>query len=184
MEGRRRRTSTCSAATRSPQRAGWYYPSPTAAFAALADHVALYPGRVDACTVDGEVVRPQPGGFYGGWVTDRSWGRSRASRAPASGDRRAGALQLDRGADQGTDAVGHRHGEQPADDHVRSSAAVRPELPSRALTSPVNARASDDGHDGHRHPPASGGSTIASSGSSAPTVKATIDAQAACHGLV
>jgi uncharacterized protein (DUF427 family) len=52
-------------------RAGWYYPTPTADFAALADHVAVYPGAVDACTVDGEVVRPQPGDFYGGWVTDR-----------------------------------------------------------------------------------------------------------------
>ena len=35
------------------------------------DHVALYPGAMDRCTVDGEVVRPQPGGFYGGWVTSR-----------------------------------------------------------------------------------------------------------------
>lgn len=52
-------------------RAGWYYPTPTADFAALVDHVAVYPGAVDACTVDGEVVRPQPGDFYGGWVTDR-----------------------------------------------------------------------------------------------------------------
>jgi hypothetical protein len=31
--------------------------------------VALYPGRVDRCTVDGEVVTAQPGDFYGGWVT-------------------------------------------------------------------------------------------------------------------
>jgi uncharacterized protein (DUF427 family) len=52
-------------------RAGWFYPAPTAAYAALRDHVALYPGAVDRCTVDGEVVRPQPGSFYGGWVTDR-----------------------------------------------------------------------------------------------------------------
>ncbi len=50
--------------------AGWYYPQPSPAFADLVDHVALYPGRVDACYVDGERVRPQPGGFYGGWVTD------------------------------------------------------------------------------------------------------------------
>jgi uncharacterized protein (DUF427 family) len=50
-------------------RAAWHYPTPTAAYAALVDHVALYPGAVDRCTVDGEVVRPQPGGFYGGWVT-------------------------------------------------------------------------------------------------------------------
>ena len=29
------------------------------------------PGLVDGCTVDGEEVRPQAGGFYGGWITDR-----------------------------------------------------------------------------------------------------------------
>jgi uncharacterized protein (DUF427 family) len=51
------------------EEAAWYYPSPTPGFADLVDHVALYPGRVDRCTVDGEEVRPQPGGFYGGWVT-------------------------------------------------------------------------------------------------------------------
>jgi hypothetical protein len=28
-------------------------------------------GAVDRCTVNGEAVTPQPGGFYGGWVT--SW---------------------------------------------------------------------------------------------------------------
>jgi hypothetical protein len=26
-------------------------------------------GLVDECRVDGEVVEPQPGGFYGGWIT-------------------------------------------------------------------------------------------------------------------
>lgn len=51
-------------------RAAWTYPSPTPAFSALVDHVALYPGAVDEVTVDGEVVRAQPGTFYGGWVTD------------------------------------------------------------------------------------------------------------------
>ena len=51
--------------------AAWTYPEPTAGFAALAGHVALYPDRMDACTVDGERVRGQDGGFYGGWVTDR-----------------------------------------------------------------------------------------------------------------
>jgi uncharacterized protein (DUF427 family) len=52
-------------------RAGWTYPSPTSGFEALRGHVAVMPGSVDACTVDGEVVRPQEGGFYGGWVTSR-----------------------------------------------------------------------------------------------------------------
>ena len=53
------------------QRAAWTYPSPTSAFAALVDHLAVYPAAMDRCTVDGEEVRPQPGGFYGGWVTSR-----------------------------------------------------------------------------------------------------------------
>jgi uncharacterized protein (DUF427 family) len=52
----------------------WAYPSPSKGFEALLDHVALYPGRVEQCTVDGEVVEPQPGGFYGGWITSRVTG--------------------------------------------------------------------------------------------------------------
>jgi len=47
----------------------WYYPEPTPAFAAIANHVAFYPAPMDACYVDGEKVEPQPGNFYGGWVT-------------------------------------------------------------------------------------------------------------------
>ena len=54
--------------TRAPQ-AAWTYPEPVPAYAVLRDTVAVYPGRMDACTVDGEPVRPQEGGFYGGWVT-------------------------------------------------------------------------------------------------------------------
>jgi uncharacterized protein (DUF427 family) len=49
--------------------AGWSYPSPTRTFAAIADHVAFYAGRVDACFVGEAPVTPQPGGFYGGWIT-------------------------------------------------------------------------------------------------------------------
>jgi uncharacterized protein (DUF427 family) len=49
--------------------AAWGYETPSPAFAAIAHHVAFYAGRMDACTVDGEVVTPQPGGFYGGWIT-------------------------------------------------------------------------------------------------------------------
>ena len=51
------------------ERAAWYYPAPSPDFEMLVGHVALYAGRVDRCTVDGEQVVPQPGGFYGGWVT-------------------------------------------------------------------------------------------------------------------
>jgi uncharacterized protein (DUF427 family) len=53
------------------ERAAWSYPHPTPRFAALRDHVAVYAAAMDACTVDGVLVRPQPGGFYGGWVTPR-----------------------------------------------------------------------------------------------------------------
>lgn len=48
----------------------WSYPEPSPGFEAIAHAVAFYPGQVDRATVDGEVVRPQPGTFYGGWVTD------------------------------------------------------------------------------------------------------------------
>lgn len=50
-------------------RIGWSYPNPTPAFAMLRDHVAFYAGPFDRCTFDGETVLPQPGGFYGGWIT-------------------------------------------------------------------------------------------------------------------
>jgi uncharacterized protein (DUF427 family) len=46
----------------------WRYPDPYEAFAVYAGWVAFYPDRVD-CTVDGEAVQAQPGGFYGGWIT-------------------------------------------------------------------------------------------------------------------
>ncbi|TFD01458.1 DUF427 domain-containing protein [Cryobacterium sinapicolor] len=56
---------------RRAQSAGWYYPSPARGFEELRDRVALYPGRMDLVTVNGETVLPQPGDFYGGWITSR-----------------------------------------------------------------------------------------------------------------
>jgi uncharacterized protein (DUF427 family) len=58
-------------AARTATRAAWTYPSPTAGFEMIRDHLAVMPGLVDACLVDGEVVRAQAGGFYGGWITSR-----------------------------------------------------------------------------------------------------------------
>ena len=49
--------------------AGWTYPEPSPAYAVLRGHVAVYAGRMDSCWVGEERVIPQPGGFYGGWVT-------------------------------------------------------------------------------------------------------------------
>jgi uncharacterized protein (DUF427 family) len=54
--------------------AGWSYPSPTPAFARIAGHIAFYAAPFDEVTIDGEQVTPQPGGFYGGWVTSREAG--------------------------------------------------------------------------------------------------------------
>lgn len=50
--------------------AAWTYRAPNRRYASLAGWVAFYPGRVEECTLDGERVRPQPGRYYGGWVTD------------------------------------------------------------------------------------------------------------------
>jgi len=50
-------------------RVGWSYPDPFPPFEAVKDHLSFYPAALH-CTVGGERVRPQPGGFYGGWVTD------------------------------------------------------------------------------------------------------------------
>lgn len=47
----------------------WSYPRPLPGYEAIAGHLAFYPGRVEACFVDGVRVAPQPGGFYGGWIT-------------------------------------------------------------------------------------------------------------------
>jgi uncharacterized protein (DUF427 family) len=47
----------------------WSYPDPTPAFADLADCIAVYAGSMQRCTVGGETVTPQPGAFYGGWIT-------------------------------------------------------------------------------------------------------------------
>ena len=57
------------AAGRVAKDAAWSYPSPTPAFAAIRDHVAVYAGAMDACFVDDERVVPQEGDFYGGWIT-------------------------------------------------------------------------------------------------------------------
>jgi uncharacterized protein (DUF427 family) len=51
------------------ERVAWSYPDPTPDFAAIAEYLAVYAGPMDGCFVDGERVTPQPGGFYGGWIT-------------------------------------------------------------------------------------------------------------------
>lgn len=53
------------------ERSAWFYPTPSPGFDVLADYVSLYPAAMDSCEVDGELVTPQAGGFYGGWITSR-----------------------------------------------------------------------------------------------------------------
>jgi len=49
--------------------AAWSYEHPTPEFGPITGYVALYAGRVERVTLDGETVTPQPGDFYGGWIT-------------------------------------------------------------------------------------------------------------------
>ena len=58
---------------RAVEHAVWTYPQPSPGFEALAGYFSFYPGLVE-CRLDGELVRPQPGGFYGGWITDEITG--------------------------------------------------------------------------------------------------------------
>ena len=48
---------------------GWWYPEPDRRYPELVDRVAVYAAPFDEITLDGVRVVPQPGGFYGGWVT-------------------------------------------------------------------------------------------------------------------
>ena len=50
------------------RRAAWSYEHPSGKFETIKGHLAFYPSRV-GCFVDGAQVQPQPGEFYGGWVT-------------------------------------------------------------------------------------------------------------------
>ena len=54
--------------------AAWAYLDPLTdlgrGYERIAGYAAFYCAKMDACYLDGERVRPQPGGFYGGWVTD------------------------------------------------------------------------------------------------------------------
>ncbi len=49
--------------------AAWSYESPNTRFAAITHHLAFYAQKLDECWVDDEQVEPNPGSFYGGWIT-------------------------------------------------------------------------------------------------------------------
>lgn len=56
-------------------RAAWSYAAPTERFAPIAGYLAFYAASMEACFVGAQRVRPQPGDFYGGWVTENLRGR-------------------------------------------------------------------------------------------------------------
>jgi len=55
------------------EHAVWTYADPSPGFEQLARHFSFYPALVE-CRLAGELVRAQPGGFYGGWITDEITG--------------------------------------------------------------------------------------------------------------
>jgi uncharacterized protein (DUF427 family) len=69
-KGKARYFDLVSAKTVAPK-AAWSYPEPSSGFEPITGAVAVMAGQVDRCTVDGETVVAQPGGFYGGWITSR-----------------------------------------------------------------------------------------------------------------
>ena len=54
---------------RQSDKAAWAYANPTSSFVAIDGYIAFYAGRVEECYVGEERATPQPGAFYGGWVT-------------------------------------------------------------------------------------------------------------------
>lgn len=49
--------------------AAWSYPEPSPGYEPIKDYIAFYPRRMDACWVGEHRVQPQPGLYYGGWIT-------------------------------------------------------------------------------------------------------------------
>jgi uncharacterized protein (DUF427 family) len=49
----------------------WSYPEPNPGYEAIRDHLAFYAWQVDEAWVGDERATPQPGRFYGGWITSR-----------------------------------------------------------------------------------------------------------------
>lgn len=47
----------------------WTYLEPKAPYRMLAGYLCFYAQKMAECLVDGEKVTPQPGEFYGGWIT-------------------------------------------------------------------------------------------------------------------
>ena len=58
-----------SAGSTTVKLAAWSYDKPVDQFAPIAGYLAFYPDLMEECRVGDYRALPQPGGFYGGWVT-------------------------------------------------------------------------------------------------------------------
>ncbi len=65
------------------EKVGWSYPDPFPEFKEIAGYLSFYPSRLE-CFIDKERVRPQPGGFYGGWITSEIVGPVKGETPEAS----------------------------------------------------------------------------------------------------
>jgi uncharacterized protein (DUF427 family) len=62
---------TVTIGDRSIENVAWSYEQPKAGFEAITGCLAFYAAKVDEAWVGDERATPQPGGFYGGWLTSR-----------------------------------------------------------------------------------------------------------------
>jgi uncharacterized protein (DUF427 family) len=74
---------TIEISTSAPEAIAWTYPRARNPYDAISAYFSFYPGRIE-CFVDGERVRPQPGYFYGGWITDEIVGPWKGERGKES----------------------------------------------------------------------------------------------------
>lgn len=61
----------------------WTYEAPTKGFQEIKDYLCFYADTRWECIVDGETVEPQPGDFYGGWLT-RDIDRTKVKGGPGT----------------------------------------------------------------------------------------------------
>ncbi|KAG6550899.1 hypothetical protein Mapa_007513 [Marchantia paleacea] len=62
---------TLMVGAKTAENVAWSYESPTEAFLPVKGYLAFYAGPMDACYVGEEQAQPQPGNFYGGWITSK-----------------------------------------------------------------------------------------------------------------
>ena len=71
---------TLATGSRTIEDVAWGYERPDTGFEAIRGHLAFYAAKVDEAWVGDERATPQPGGFYGGWVTSRVTGPVKGER--------------------------------------------------------------------------------------------------------